>query len=132
MDDLVAAPLAGVTLAPAASEFVIGEWTDAPGASSAGRPIAPPHVHHSDDEGWYVLEGRLGVRLGERTVEAGPGEAVLAPRGVVHTFWNASNGVTRYLIVMTHRIQQLIDELHETGFANVADTFRKYDSELVD
>ena len=44
---------------------------------------------------------------------------------------NASDGATRYLIVMTRDIQRLIDELHETGFASAAETFRKYDSELV-
>ena len=99
--------------------------------SSAEQPISPPHFHRSDDEGWYVLEGRLGFRLDDRTVEAGPGEAVLAPRGVVHTFWNASDGVTRYLILMTRNLQRLIDELHDSGFANVAETFRKYDSQLV-
>ena len=35
---------------------------------------------------------------------------VRAPRGVVHTFWNASDGVTRYLILMTRNLQRLIDE----------------------
>jgi uncharacterized cupin superfamily protein len=129
--DLVAAPLGGVTLAPDASELVIGEWTDQPGWSSAERPIAPVHVHHSDDEAWYVLDGRLGFTLGDRMVEAGAGSAVVAPRGVAHTFWNASAGATRYLIVMTRNLQRLIDELHETKFAAPAETFRKYDSELV-
>ena len=129
--DLVARPLGGKTLAAEPSDLVIGEWTDEGGASSAESPIAPPHVHHSDDEAWYVLEGRLGFLLGTETVEAGPGSAVLAPRGVTHTFWNASGGKTRYLIVMTRNIQRLIDELHATGFANVAETFGKYDSELV-
>ena len=129
--DLVAAPLAGLTLGPSDSDFVIGEWTDEPGWSSPERPIAPLHVHHSDDEAWYVLEGRLGFTLDDRTVEAGPGSAVIAPRGVRHTFWNAADGATRYLIVMTQNIHRLIDELHETGFADPPGTFLKYDSELV-
>ena len=126
----MAAPLAGRTLAPPSSELIVAEWRDC-GESSAEQPIAPAHVHHGDDEGWYVLEGRLGVRLDDRAVEAGPGEAVIAPCGVVHTFWNGSNGVTRYLIFMTPNLQRLIDELHDTGFANVAETFRKHDSELL-
>jgi mannose-6-phosphate isomerase-like protein (cupin superfamily) len=90
--DLAAAPLAGLTLAPAASEIVIGEWIDEPGWSSAERP--PLHVHHSDDEAWYVLDGRLGLTLGDRTLEVGAGSAAIAPRGVAHTFWNASDGAT--------------------------------------
>jgi hypothetical protein len=32
-DDLVGSPLSGVTLAPDASDFVIGEWTDEPAAA---------------------------------------------------------------------------------------------------
>jgi len=32
---------------------------------------------------------------------------------------------------MTRNLQRLIDELHDSGFANVAETFRKYDSQLV-
>jgi mannose-6-phosphate isomerase-like protein (cupin superfamily) len=129
--DLVAAPLAGLTLGPEASDLALAEWTDQPGRSSPERPIAPLHVHHGDDEAWYVLEGRLGFTLDDETVEAGPGSAVIAPRGVRHTFWNASEGPTRYLLVMTRNLQRLIDELHVTGFAEPAATFRKYDSELL-
>jgi mannose-6-phosphate isomerase-like protein (cupin superfamily) len=131
VNDLAAAQLAGLTLGPAGSEIVVGEWTDEPGWSSAERPIAPLHVHHSDDEAWYVLDGRLGFTLGDRTIEAGPGSAVIAPRGVAHTFWNASDGATRYLIVMTRKVHRLVEELHATAFANPTGTFRKYDSELV-
>jgi hypothetical protein len=32
---------------------------------------------------------------------------------------------------MTRKIHRLIEELHETDFADAAGTFRKYDSELV-
>lgn len=50
--------------------FVMAEWRD-PGGP-AGRPclIAPLHFHHHDDEAWYVLEGTLGVRVGDEEIEA--------------------------------------------------------------
>ena len=41
----------------------------------------PLHVHHEDDEAWYVLEGALRFRLGEETFEVGAGGGVLAPKG---------------------------------------------------
>ena len=41
----------------------------------------PPHVHKNEDEAWYVLEGELTVRLGERTVKAAAGSFISAPRG---------------------------------------------------
>ena len=46
----------------------------------------PRHVHAEHDEMWYVLDGRFGFALGDREFQAGPGEIVIGPRGVVHTF----------------------------------------------
>jgi len=53
--------------------FVVAEWRDAGGSSESPRLIAPWHVHHKDDEAWYVLEGELRVRMGaeEVAVKAG-------------------------------------------------------------
>jgi oxalate decarboxylase/phosphoglucose isomerase-like protein (cupin superfamily) len=46
---------------------------------------------------FYVLEGTLTLRLGDRTIEAGPGTFACVPPGVVHTFRNASDGPVRVL-----------------------------------
>jgi oxalate decarboxylase/phosphoglucose isomerase-like protein (cupin superfamily) len=46
---------------------------------------------------FYVLEGTLTLRLGDRTVEAGPGTFACMPPGVVHTFRNDSDGPVRFL-----------------------------------
>ena len=80
--------LAGSVLGPAEGAFVLAEWTDE-GETSRERPIAPLHVHHADDEAWYVLEGTLGFRLDETELFAPAGSAVFARRGVAHTYWNA-------------------------------------------
>jgi mannose-6-phosphate isomerase-like protein (cupin superfamily) len=44
------------------------------------------HWHHHDheDEFFFVLEGRFLVDLEDRTVELGPREGLVVPRGVVH------------------------------------------------
>ena len=89
--------------------FVIVEWTAAGGDP---QPQAPIHVHHEDDEVWYVLSGRLAFRLDDEQVEAGAGEAVCARRGVAHTFWNPGTEAARYLLVMTPRIAALIEAIH--------------------
>ena len=94
------------------------------------RPIAGLHVHHADDEAWYVLEGTLGFRLGEKTATASAGSAVLAPAGMPHSYWNAGPGRARYLLVASPRLFALIEELHAPG-ADFAEVFRKYDSELL-
>ena len=61
-----------------------GEGIVQPGA---GPPL---HVHYWQDEGFRVLEGRLGYQLAEgepRYLEAG--EEAVFPAGVAHRFWNA-------------------------------------------
>jgi mannose-6-phosphate isomerase-like protein (cupin superfamily) len=130
-----APPLAGGVLGSADGAFVIAEWRDPGGPAGPPRLIAPPHVHHRDDEAWYVLEGVLHVQVGEAVVEAGPGAGVFVPRGTPHTYWNAGTGPLRYLLVMTTRIHRLIQELHALQVrtpAAVRAVFEKYDSKLLD
>jgi quercetin dioxygenase-like cupin family protein len=52
---------------------------------------APLHRHSREDEYSYVLRGRVGARLGDQVVIAGPGDLVYKPRGQWHTFWNAGD-----------------------------------------
>ena len=112
-------------------DLVLAEWTDS-GESSAEWPIAPLHLHRSDDEAWYVLEGTLGFVRGDERLEAPAGSAVLVPRGVVHSFWNAGPGDARYLIVMTPRVAALVAALHEPdGVADPPALFARFDSALV-
>lgn len=50
-------------------------------------PGGPPlHLHHSQEEFFYVMEGSVAFQIGEQRLELKPGECVLAPRAVPHTF----------------------------------------------
>jgi quercetin dioxygenase-like cupin family protein len=62
---------------------------------------APVHTHKHEDEYSYVLEGRVGVQLGDEVIEAGPGELVFKPRGVPHAFWNAGDEPARLLEIIS-------------------------------
>jgi mannose-6-phosphate isomerase-like protein (cupin superfamily) len=42
------------------------------------------HSHAEEDEFFYVVEGRFLIDLQERTVELGPGQGFVVPRGVQH------------------------------------------------
>ena len=53
-----------------------------------GALAAPPHTHTDVDEYSFVIEGEIGVLMGEQTFKAAAGAYVLKPRGVSHTFWN--------------------------------------------
>jgi mannose-6-phosphate isomerase-like protein (cupin superfamily) len=44
----------------------------------------PPHLHRSQDETHYILEGQFEFVLGERKVNAGAGSVVYVPRTTVH------------------------------------------------
>jgi len=42
------------------------------------------HRHEAEDELFLVLHGHLRMELRERTVDVGPGEFIIIPRGVEH------------------------------------------------
>jgi mannose-6-phosphate isomerase-like protein (cupin superfamily) len=132
---IIAPSLSGQVIGTGNDAFVIAEWRDAGGPAGPPRLIAPRHVHHSDDEAWYVLEGALRVQVGTDEVEARAGSAVFVPRGKVHTYWNTGPGPVRYLLVMTSNIYRLIQEIHKMPDRNPAAlraVFQKHDSELID
>jgi mannose-6-phosphate isomerase-like protein (cupin superfamily) len=67
----------------------------------ARRLAAPTHVHELEDEYSFVLAGRMGAQIGDVVVEAGPGDLVLKPRGIPHTFWNAGDEDVRVLEIIS-------------------------------
>jgi mannose-6-phosphate isomerase-like protein (cupin superfamily) len=46
----------------------------------------PLHIHHNEDEAWYVLDGKMTLFVGDAVLEASTGSFVLAPKGIPHTF----------------------------------------------
>lgn len=111
-------------------DFVVVEWRAAPD-TSAERPIAGLHVHHDDDEAWVVLEGTLGFRVGDELVTAGPGAAVLVPKGTPHAYWNGGDTEARYVLMMSPRTAALVEALHSGSGESYAEIFRRYASELL-
>ena len=130
----IAPPLLSNTLGSVDGDFVIAEWRDAGGPVEPRRLIAPPHIHHKDDEAWYVLEGELCVQKGSEEVVLRAGSGVVVPRGTPHTYWNPGTGLARYLLIMTPNVFQLIQDIHalkERTPETLQAVFRKHDSELV-
>jgi len=62
---------------------------------------APMHTHRYEDEYTYVLEGEIGVQIGEEVLVARPGDLVFKPRGVPHAFWNAGDAPARALEIIS-------------------------------
>lgn len=61
---------------------------------------APLHRHANEDEYSFVLEGRLGAKLGNDVVYADMGDLVFKPRDQWHTFWNAGDTPCRILEII--------------------------------
>ncbi|HET7584932.1 MAG TPA: quercetin 2,3-dioxygenase [Gemmatimonadaceae bacterium] len=61
----------------------------------------PLHIHHREDETFWVLEGSLTVRCGGETFRAEAGSYVFLPRGVPHTFRVEGNTPARLLTLIT-------------------------------
>ena len=66
------------------------------GTMPPGRWV-PAHLHRREAEAWYVLEGELTFRFGDRTVVAPAGSFVFSPIGVAHSFGNEGELPARYL-----------------------------------
>ena len=58
----------------------------------------PLHIHHREEESFYVLEGVLDITLGEKKVKATTGDFVQIPRGTIHAFLNAGSTIARMLL----------------------------------
>jgi mannose-6-phosphate isomerase-like protein (cupin superfamily) len=89
------------------------------------------HVHYADDEAWHILEGTLTFRFSDREVEAVAGTTVFVPAGVPHSYFEA-HGPTRYLIIMTPRLRELIAALHAAPLEAHKAIMRRFESELLE
>ena len=67
----------------------------------AGRILVPPHVHQDHDEWSYILEGRIGARVGDDEFIAETGSYILKPRQIPHVFWNPDDSPARILEIIT-------------------------------
>jgi quercetin dioxygenase-like cupin family protein len=59
----------------------------------------PLHVHGTEDEIFQILEGEFRVKVRDGEERAGPGDILLVPKGVPHTYRAESPGGGRFLTV---------------------------------
>ena len=76
----------------------------------------PPHLHHREDEAFWVLEGDLEVTVGETTFGAGVGSFVHLPKGVPHAYRNIGAGPARFLTLMVPAgLEEFFEEMGKPG-----------------
>lgn len=72
---------------------LIEQWSMPPGFAS------PYHVHHLEDEAFYVLEGEMAFVCDGKWIQAGPGTYVFGPREIPHGFKVAGTAPARMLLL---------------------------------
>jgi mannose-6-phosphate isomerase-like protein (cupin superfamily) len=61
----------------------------------------PPHIHHREDESFYVIDGQFSFLVDNRTIEADPGSFYRVPKGTLHTYQNIGTKPGRALVILT-------------------------------
>jgi quercetin dioxygenase-like cupin family protein len=80
---------------------------------------SPLHVHHREDEWFYVVDGELTFWVGGQVITAPSGSFVYGPRDIPHTF-TVSSDTARFLLVT-----------EPAGFENFMRTLSEPATELV-
>jgi mannose-6-phosphate isomerase-like protein (cupin superfamily) len=61
----------------------------------------PPHIHHREDEAFYILDGTFLFLCGDKETVFDKGSFVYVPKGVLHTFKNIGEQQGRLLVTVT-------------------------------
>jgi uncharacterized cupin superfamily protein len=91
------------------------EWIAAPGWDTGS------HFHSKIEEQFYVVDGELELRAGDRLIVGRPGAFVAVPAGTAHAFANRSAQPARMLLVVS-------PPGHERYFAELAEILARPDA----
>jgi len=123
--------------ADTADQYTLVEITAPPGLE------APLHVHYTEDEGFYVLDGSVTIVVGDETVELASGEHAFGPRNVPHRFTVGADGARMIWVLTPGGFEDLIEDVSvaaETPTVpppdihppqNVAEILRRHGNELL-
>ncbi len=94
----------------------------------------PPHIHKTEEEAFYIVDGELTVQVGEHTVHGTAGSFVLVPRGVVHTFKEAETPLAKVLVLNSPaRFEQFFEEIAgPPDMEKIMAMAKKYNLEIVE
>jgi quercetin 2,3-dioxygenase len=69
-------------------------------SSTVGRGGPSYHLHHGQDEWFFVREGEFLFRVDGADHRLGPGDSIFAPRGIPHTWAHLGDGVGRMVFLL--------------------------------
>ena len=76
------------------------------------RGSGPPvHVHHSEDEAFYILEGQVTMFVGDERIDLEAGDYCFGPRGVPHAYLVRSERARMLVTISPSGSEQLFVSL---------------------
>ena len=96
-----------VTAADTGGQMAIVEVTTPPGFA------APLHVHHREDEAFWLLEGGATFEVGGKTIGARAGDYLFGPRGIPHRFTAGGAGSRMLFILTPGGFEELVTAMSE-------------------
>jgi quercetin dioxygenase-like cupin family protein len=87
--------------------MTIVEVTEPPGSE------APLHVHHREDEGFFILEGDVTFEVGDTTIEASAGDYAFGPRDIPHRYTVGDKGCRMLFIFTPGGFEDTLIEMSE-------------------
>lgn len=91
-----------VTAADTGGQLAIIEITEPPGAEG------PLHVHHREDEGFWIIEGDATFEIGDTTIEAHAGDYIFGPRDIPHRYSVGAAGCRMLFLVTPGGFEELV------------------------
>ncbi len=61
----------------------------------------PKHIHHEQDEWWYIIEGEFIVEVADERFHLKPGDSLFGPRKIPHTWAFIGGTRGRFLVTLT-------------------------------
>ena len=72
---------------------------------------APLHVHHREDEGFWILEGEVRLYVGDETIDASAGDFAWGPRDIPHRYTVGPNGCRMLFICTPAGFENLVRDM---------------------
>jgi len=70
----------------------------------------PPHYHQYEDESFYLLDGMIDFRVGEKKFRAAAGELVILPKEIPHSFDLVSDTAKALLLITPAGFETVFQE----------------------
>jgi mannose-6-phosphate isomerase-like protein (cupin superfamily) len=85
------------------------------------------HLHHEQDEWFYVVEGEYVIEVGEERYKPVPGDSVLAPRKVAHVWAHVGEGTGRLIAALqpAGEIEAFFEDVAKLGTSPEREKLRR-------